>query len=363
MRASAGSITRVGENTWRIRVSCGYDPNTGKRKQKSKQIRGSRRDAERIKAEMMMSDEELNANKAENMSVADLTHKYLESKREQVRIATYDEYERIALKLINSKLGDISAEELHLHEKEVREWLRSFRGGRVRLAQYKILRQIMNYGKKQHYITVNVCDFINPPEVKKRDIEVIPMEEVDNYLDAVRDTPIEAGVLIMLYMGLRRSEALARKWSDCEWFDEAIDGSVATLKINSSIRELKGGGVVFDKPKTKKSNRVAYVPEICGKRLKALQCGEWVCELNGEVMRPDFFSKYWRKCLKKSSLKHIQVKNLRHSCGTMLIRELGASVADVSELLGHSTTRTTEEYYLQQSDTSKRRVASLWNKV
>lgn len=79
-------------------------------------------------------------------------------------------------------------------------------------------------------------------------------------------------------------------------------------------------------------------------------------------MRPDHFSRVWRKITASAGLKHVQVKNLRHTCGTILIRELGASVADVAELLGHSTTSTTEKFYLQQSDASKKRVSKMWQK-
>lgn len=366
MRASSGSITKVAHNTWRVRVSLGYNPKTGKRIQKTKQIRGSRRDAELLKSQMLITEEPNKEPKKEPINLSELVEKYLNHIQDSIRKPTFQEYERLASKITNSTISVLKAEELYQYETEVRAWLNTFPAGRGRLSQYKILRQVLNYGKRQHLLTVSVCDFIPEPKVERGRIETINLEELPQYLEAVKDTEIEAGILLMAYMGLRRSEALARKWSDIQFFDSPQEGAGGVIRIDSSLRELKGGGIVFEPPKTKKSERTNYIPQACSDRLKQIkksQRGKWVCEHNNLIMRPDFFSCTWRKTLKEHGLKHIQLKNLRHSCGTILIRELGASVADVAELLGHSTTATTETFYLQQSDTSKKRVAKMWQNL
>jgi len=46
MRASRDSITDLGDGRMRIRITAGYDPNTGKQLRPSRTIRGSRRAAE-----------------------------------------------------------------------------------------------------------------------------------------------------------------------------------------------------------------------------------------------------------------------------------------------------------------------------
>lgn len=69
------------------------------------------------------------------------------------------------------------------------------------------------------------------------------------------------------------------------------------------------------------------------------------------------------KVLKEKDLPKILVKNLRHSCGTMLIREAEASITDVQQLLGHTSYHTTETFYIQKSDKASRRVASAMSKI
>ena len=236
----------------------------------------------------------------------------------------------------------------------MREWLDSFDRGFAKKSYYKALRQVLNYAKRRNLLTISPLDNIEEPKVDRKPIKTITTSQLPLYLQAVRDTDIEAGVLVMLYMGLRRSEALARKWSDINFEEQ-------TLAIYSSVRELKGGGVEFGRTKTEKSTRIDYIPKPCLERLSQIKRGVWLCEYENNLMLPNLFSKKWRRYIKQADLPPILIKDLRHSCGTMLIREMGADVSDVAELLGHSSTRTTEQFYLQQSKTSKKRVQNLWS--
>lgn len=355
MRASAGSITKKSDNCWLVQISVGYDPKTGKRRRVSKTIRGSKRDAERARALMLVDGDVLLASK---FTLADVVDDYLLAKDGVIRQATLDEYKRLGNIVKNAPFALLSIARLERKESDIRAWLDTFSAPWSKKSAYKFLRQVFNFAKKQHLITNNVMDYIEEPKVKRNEIKTIPYQELPLYLEAVKETDIEAGVLLMVYMGLRRGETIARKWSDIDLSEPA------TVRITSAVRELRGGGMVFDKPKTEKSERMDYIPRPCAERLKAIRekCKKdvWVCQFEDDVMRPDMFSKKWRACVKRAGLEPVQVKNLRHTCGTILVKELGVSIPDVAELLGHSTTRTTEQFYLQNSDVSKRRVADAW---
>lgn len=357
MRASAGSITKLDNGHWRIRVTVGFDPKTGKPRRVSKNIRGSKRDAERVKATLLASE---HPEMAQKLKVRDVVLEYLDQKKGTIREPTWQEYERVAQKVTQAPFSNCPIVRLETQEKAVREWLNSFNAPWTRKSHYKFLRQVLNYAKKQHYITVSVLDYIPEPKTERKEIETIPLEELRAYLDAVKGTEIEAGVLVMLFLGLRRSEALALKWNDVN-----LDGDEPTLTVGRSIRELKGGGVEFNEPKTAKSKRVDFIPAPCAERLAEIRRENkkdvWVCQFENDVMRPDYFSRAWKRYVKKAGLKPIIVKNLRHSCGTMLVRDLKVELSDVAELLGHSSIRTTEQFYLQSSNTSKKRTAEAWS--
>ena len=57
-RSESGSITKMGPNKWRVRVSGGNDPVTGKRIRLTKVVHGSKKDAiaERTRLQLQVGD-------------------------------------------------------------------------------------------------------------------------------------------------------------------------------------------------------------------------------------------------------------------------------------------------------------------
>ena len=53
-RNGSGQIQLMGAGCYRVRISAGYDPVTGKRRQPSKVVHGTRQDAERVRAELLL---------------------------------------------------------------------------------------------------------------------------------------------------------------------------------------------------------------------------------------------------------------------------------------------------------------------
>ena len=356
MRSSAGSIKKVDKDRWRVTVSLGCDRN-GKRIRRTKQIRGSRRDAELLRAQMLTDDNLFN----ENITLAEVTKQWLDLKQETVRPTTFVRYEQNANKILKSNLAFFRVSETDKKEREVRACLAKEKRVGARLNAYKTLRQVLNYAKRNHLITVCVTDFIEPPRLEPKEKETIHIADIPKYLNAVKGSFIEAGVTLMLGCGLRRSEAMGLKWSEIEWVRG--EGTYGKFTVNRGCYINPKGRIYFDDPKTAKSRREIIMPEWVGERLKKLERGEFVCEDEKGVLSPDHFTRAWAKAQKVAGLPNIQVKNLRHSCGTILVRELNVPIGDVQQLLGHTSSRTTETFYIQKSNASAQRVASAMNAI
>src|SRR5215211_6747785 len=71
----SGNIVRRPSGAWMIRVSAGVDPVTGRRRQVTKTIRGTRRDAQAILAKLLAETASVGA--ASQVTVADLIVEYL----------------------------------------------------------------------------------------------------------------------------------------------------------------------------------------------------------------------------------------------------------------------------------------------
>ncbi len=353
MRSSAGSIQKLGPSRYKVVVTYGFDPVTGKQRRKSKTVRGSRRDAETAKARMLLDNSGLS-----DVKVGEYADVYLRAAEQRVRPTTYYGYLRAAQKVKDAPFANVRLCDLEKREDLVVEWLNAEKTLGAKQDAYKILRQMLHHAKKARLINVAVTDYVECPKGKPKPKETIPADRIGDYLKAVEGTEIEAGIVISLAVGTRRSEVCALRWDDVD-----AEGRVT---IDKTLHEnhTGAGGVYFDKTKTVNSERTVFLPEWARGRIGKLRegaQGEYVCMHGGEVMHPDYFSTLWRRHVKRAGLPPIQLKNLRHSCGTILVREAGAPLADVQELLGHASLRTTEKFYVQHSDVSKRRTAKAWD--
>ena len=115
MRSSAGSITKVDKNRWRIRVTLGYNPKTGKQKRIPKTIRGSKRDAERVKAQLLTTEDF-----GTEYTLGSYVEIYLDAKRESVRADTLSGYEKDAQKILKSDIAFLKLKDVEKNEKKIR---------------------------------------------------------------------------------------------------------------------------------------------------------------------------------------------------------------------------------------------------
>ena len=77
---------------------------------------------------------------------------------------------------------------------------------------------------------------------------------------------------------------------------------------------------------------------------------------DGRPFSPDFVTKKFQKLLKANALPRIRFHELRHSCASILIN-LGFTLKDVQEWLGHSDITITANIYSHLDVTRKQNMA------
>jgi integrase len=81
----------------------------------------------------------------------------------------------------------------------------------------------------------------------------LDLAEARAVLEAAAHIRNAARWTVALALGLRQSEALALQWKD-------VDLLANTLTVRRSIHRVRGGGLVYEEPKSKRSHRTLALP-------------------------------------------------------------------------------------------------------
>ena len=85
---------------------------------------------------------------------------------------------------------------------------------------------------------------------------------------------------------------------------------------------------------------------------------DYVCTWqNGNVISPNYLTRTFKNVISKSNLPNIRLHDLRHSAASNLL-DMGFSVVQVADWLGHSSSATTLNFYAHAEKRSKMDIAN-----
>ena len=136
--------------------------------------------------------------------------------------------------------------------------------------------------------------------------------------------------------------------------------SSPTLHIHRTAYKLDNGQWRFEKPKTKRSDRVIALPISLALLLQRLRDqketnAKWYgrefgvndfifARPDGSLPDPCYLSKVFQRIVERAGLKRIRLHDLRHTCATLL-RKSGQPIEVISKMLGHASVLVTLKIY------------------
>jgi integrase len=310
-----------------------------------------------------------------------LLKEWLPTIRGTVRETTYASYRGLCELHIIPRLGSLQLQKLtaaeinalyaHLLEKgrvQGEGGLSASSVRRVHAALRRACRDAVRWGR----LTSNPAACADPPKVSAEHAEqaVWTAEQLQAFLQSVRDDRLFALWRLLAMTGMRRGEALGLSWDD-------IDMEQGSLSIRRALVPVNGVARICE-PKTRRGRRTIALDL---ETLEALQehaarqaderaaAGEaWSEEgyvfgrENGMALQPFAVSQAFRKHVRAACLPKIRLHDLRHTYATLALAT-GINPRIVSGRLGHATVALTLDVYAhvlpQQDREAADRIAGL----
>jgi integrase len=351
---SRGHITERRPGVWRLVVSDGFDPD-GRRRQITRTVRGSKRDAHRALTAMLRERDEGRLADGRQPLARYLSDEWLPavsavSKRGRPLAPTTVQRYHDAAGHVSRLIGKVRLSELRpAHVETLRDRLLEDMAPQTVSDVMRVLSQALSRAEARGLVGRNVADpaLVHRPAGKPRDIPIITPKLGQEILRAVSgEDPWDAAVHLALGVGLRREEVLALRWSDV----------TETVTVSRTITAA-GGELHIGPPKSAAGERELPLPAFVARALQRHRKvqGERFLKIglprpdlvvdrgDGEPWFPASFSTAWRRFTHRHGWEGVTFHALRHGAASLL---LAAGVPDAVALsvMGHADTRILRHY-------------------
>ena len=216
---------------------------------------------------------------------------------------------------------------------------------------FGMLRTAFSDAVRSDRIAVSPVRGIDLPKLASERLNPPTPAQVSAILDAAPE-PYEAALALCAFGGLRRSEALALRWSD-------VDLTERVLYVRQAL-SFVGRELTFDRPKSRDSERaVPMAPQLvevlqsakADQAARRLRLGQgWkdldlVCDNGtGSAMHPERLSQERFASSPAVSAFRARLHDLRHASITVQLAA-GVPLVVASKVAGHSSTAFTARVY------------------
>lgn len=344
-----------------------YIAPNGAKKRKSFQTT-DRRELSRKVTEWKRELQEGRLNFEKDMSIEELADVWLSFRKGTISESTWKGYESDLRAHILPRFGKRRIKSLS--PVEIQYWLNSLAKESLPRTVNRIrgtFRNMITFAVEMGLIHLNVMKGVKSIKNNADPIRIPSREEVQKLLAIAKagsyynfsnndfgyylEREVFLIVMLAVRTGMRVSEILALQW---RYFDDYEKTILVSHSLDRSGR--------LTPPKTAKSRRVILLDDDTARLLMgwkqeqeqyikkyegivANQHGMVFTTQVGSPMRYDNFRfRYWDSLTEMAGLPHLHFHSLRHFTATTLLAA-GIPSKAVSELLGHSTTRTTIEVY------------------
>ena len=352
-----GSIRKRKDGRWEGRYTVGTDPETGATLSRNVLGKTQAEVMEKLKT-AIKSAETIDVQRVEQYTLGEWITTWFEVySKPHIRETTANYYANYIENHIVPKLGNVKLNKLT--SIQIQRFYNNTRtGGRVQKndkitdfslsnrtvrGMHMLLHNCLEQAVRERLIQVNPTDNCKIPPKDRKEMKVIPVEKIGDYLKAAETHGVLPIFYLELCSGLRRGELLALLWTD-------LDVKKRTINVTKSMQRINGELKVRP-PKTENSNRVVVVPQravdllVCERERHPDSAFMFPSPVTGNMYDPDAMGRIHKKLLRAAGLdKTIRFHDLRHTFSTVMIQN-GVDAKTLSNMLGHYSAAFTLDTY------------------
>lgn len=376
------TVTRNGVpyTYWEARITTGFDPGTGRQKQRSFSGKTQKEVREKMQAALV------DINNHEYLEPAKMTvgewleiweREYLNGVKPFTRL-NYSQHikNHIRPALERRKLQQLSGTDIQqfynqllkeggkkrLHDEEGRIMKKDGKpvcqsvplSAKTVRNIHGVLHKALEKAVILGYIRVNPADSCELRRVEKKEISPLDHDGITRFMEAVQDHPLRALFLTTLFTGMRRGEVCGLRWDRVDLDNgiitidkqlQNIPGQPGAYRLvstkNGKGRTLKVGRFLVDLLRQQKAEQEELKREV-GELWH--EEGYVFCNAMGEHMSPSTVYHTFKRIASDIGVPNARLHDLRHSYAVASL-QAGDDIKTVQSNLGHHTASFTLDVY------------------
>ena len=368
-----GNIRKRKDGRWEGRYTAGHDPETGK--QIFKNVLGKTQAEVKEKLKKALEEaKKVDVTRTGKYTVETWMDEWFENVAKlKVRPSSHQTYRGYIDHHIVPNIGNIPLEKLSTMDLQ-KLYRKLMNKGRVERIEAKdqpkglsaktvrsinqVISSAMDFAVAQKIIPENPCKAVALPKVEHKEMQTIPAEQLQAFLQESKATGVYEMYYIELATGLRRGELLGLKWTDIDWKNGII-------KVRRSIARVNGE-IVESPLKTKNSYRAVTIsPQAIEvlKQQKAKTNDAYVFPSpNGGPISPDSVNNMLKRVLARAGIPKVRFHDLRHTFATIALQN-SVDIKTVSGMLGHFSAGFTLDTYAHVTTSAQKEAAATMGNI